>query len=333
MYSARRLAQWIDDMRVGDVDKFTSAKWMGWAKALMPAGGGYSHNTAFADIYVLRAALETVLNSDNVLYQAPFEMPAEAPTSNEAFTPDEIARVPVAAATGRIWDAEAKDWKRDGNGAFVLRRTEVARAAKPYGRMFQLGVWFGSRSGVMFKLSWTDNGGPWIDLDRKIFHRLGKEEEETTKRKGFCDIPDEVVPILRAWRDEDIARGCDRVVHTWDDGPIAETNHKVWDRLLEAAGAQPLNPHCLKHTCVWILKLEEVPLAAAADYLFTWPHTLVKHYGPDWDARSTSRAAQAIGSMKIFAERHRDEAARKALVAASVPTPANDDAEPVEMTA
>ncbi|MCW2276533.1 hypothetical protein GJ654_20345 [Rhodoblastus acidophilus] len=332
-YSVERLIRWIGDMHVGDVDKFTSARWMEWAKGAMPGGGGYSHNTAFADVYMLRAALEAVLNTDDVLYRAPFEMPAEAPTSNEAFTPGDIARVPVAAETGRIWDAGTGDWKRDGDGAYVLRRTEIARAARPYGRFFLLGVWFGSRTKVNLNLSWTDNGGPWIDLDRKLLHRLGKNEEESAKRRGFCDIPDTIVPILRAWRDEDLAHGCDRVLHTWDYGPIAETCYQVWYGLLEAAGAQRLNPHCLKHTCVWILKLEEVPLASAADYLFTWPHTLVKRYGPDWDARSTSRAAQAIGSMKLFNERYRDEAVRKALVAAGAPAPANDDDPVVEMTA
>lgn len=314
---AARLIPFIQDKTVDDIDKNTSAAWMLWARGAKPAGGGYSHNTALGSINLLRAALERGLKSAG--YVAPFEIPRPSKVHNAIFLPHEIDRVPIAAANGWIWDHKTNDWKmttdKYGQPVHATVDARTAESVKPYGRYFLLGIWFGSRSAVTTSLTWTDEGGSWLDLDRGVLHRLGSEEEESTKRKGFCVIPAAALPILKAWRKEDRAHGCRYVIHKPHFAPITTFRHYLWYKLLEMAGSKVIKPHSTKHTCVHILKLEGVSLQMAADYLFTRPETLVAHYGPDWDLESTRPAADALGTMTKFRAAHSPKRSNLRLVA------------------
>jgi hypothetical protein len=328
-----RLLPIVDTMRVGDIKKVFSATYMAWARALMPAGGGYAHNTARGALCILKEALESILSSEWNSYHAPFEIPKPEFSFIEIFNPDEIERIPVAAETGRQWDSEAKKWRQKldpttGELVFDLRRTEVARAAAPYSRLFQMGIWFGNRVSVSLNVSWMNDGGPWFDLQRGILHRLGSEEEETSKRKGFCHIPPHALPILRAWRAEDLAHGCVNVIHTYNYLPLKEVCYSIWHRLMAAAGARELAPHACKHTCAQVLKLEGVPIEQASAYLFTTLETLINRYGRDWDVGMTRDAAAAISAPVNFLARHREEEMLRSMIGdhppRSAPSNAND---------
>ncbi len=321
--AARRALPFVDGLRVGAVTKCFSADYMAWATRDKAAGGGgFAHNTGVLDLSTLRLALETELNDAETYYRAPFELPAWEKSRIQIFSPAEMDRIPVCAETGRIWDAAAGDWARridpaTGISAFDLRPPGEAEAALACGRQFQLGVWFGSRIDVHLGTKWINDGSPWIDLDGRILHRLGSGKEETSKRRGYCDIPEAALPILAAWRDADTRRGCAWVIHTPDGRPLERPNYRAWYALLAAAGARRLNPHVCRHTCVQILKLAGVSLWEAAEYLFLWPHTIVSKYGEDWDRKATVAAAHALSDQRAFRERWAEEERLRATIAAA----------------
>jgi integrase len=322
MSGVGRLAPFVTDMLVGDVTRDFSPDYMAWAKAPTPAGGGYAHNTARASVIVMREALETVLSDTWNHYLVPFEIPKPEVTIIDVFTPDDIDHVPIAAETGWIWDRDANDWRTVIDPATGLkrraqRRTDAVRAAAPYGRLFLLGVIFGSRLKVNLNLTWTDEGGPWLDLAKGICHRLGRKERETDKEKGDCRIPSEHLPTLRQWKSLDVLRGINHVVHTWDGHALREATYAAWYNLLEAAGAQPLKVHCLKHTCVTIMRVSGVPLESAAAYLSTRADTLTRTYGKQWDFRVQGPAVEALGSLADFRKWHASEQAIRASLAAA----------------
>lgn len=322
MSGVSRLALFVTDMRVGDVTRDFSPDYMAWAKAPKPAGGGYAHNTARGSVIAMREALETMLSDTWNHYRVPFEIPRREVTIVDVFTPVDIDNVPLAAENGWIWDRDRNDWQTVVDPATGLtrraqRRTEVARAALPYGRLFLLGVIFGSRLQVNLDLTWTDEGGPWLDLAKGVCHRIGTDEEETDKEKGACRIPREHLPTLRQWKSLDLLRGINHVVHTWDGHALKEATYQVWYSLLEAAGAKRLKIHCLKHTCVTIMRVSGVPLESAAAYLSTRSDTLEATYGKHWDFRVQGPAAEALGSLADFRKWHALELADQASLAAA----------------
>ena len=308
MDSVRRLGAAFDGKRIRAIDAGSSAAYLEFAKLPKTAGGlGIRHNTAAGDVAIFRRALETQLSTTESSYRAPFEIPATEKVVHGLFSPAEIGRVPVAAFEGRIWDPKAGDWRRridpaTGSAVYDARPRRIARAALPYGRLFLLGLWFGSRPGVHLRLTWRDEGGgPWLDLDEPRLHRLGRAETATDKRKGSCPVPDAYLPTLRRWRDHDLAHGCFHVVHTFDFAPLARTDYKVWGALLEAAGVRRLGLHSCKHTLVQAARRAGVPLSSLAAYLFTTVKTLEERYGADWDEKLSEAAAAAMCDPSFYA--------------------------------
>lgn len=286
----RRLVPFVRDKRLGQIDRTFSGKFMEWATTAKPRGGGWAHNTAALSVWTMREALETVLSDAWNQYRAPFEVPDFTYTSIEVFSPEEIKRVKHVGTTREQWCAETKSW--------IPRRTEEFNGSFPNYRLFMLGLWFGNRLKVSLNAEWVNNGGPWIDLERGRMYRLGTAERETSKRKGYCRIPKNVLPVLKAWRDEDKKGDHTRVVRLWDNTPLKEVCYRTWYAMLKAAGVRPLSPHACKHTCAQMLRLKGVPLEQASMYLFTLMETLVRNYGADWDDDLTSEAAEAISSIE-----------------------------------
>jgi integrase len=316
----KRLYPYIDGWRVDQFEEGFSRNFMVWAKQPAPEGRGLAHNTARASVGVLRFALESMLRKGR--YMAPFPIPPEEKVVINIFAAGEMARVPIAAETGRIWDRETNDWQREvdpvtGELRYATRRPEVARAALPYGRFFQLGWIFGDRRSNYQRLTWsgTDNT-PWIDLENGVYHGLGAADRKSSKLSGDREIPEAHKPMLRQWRDADWAAGVDFVLHGWDGRPVRNFCYQVWYGLLEAAGAQALHPHCLKHTCVTMLRTAGVPRIAAAAYLSTWPNSLDKYYGK-FDAPVRRPAVEALGSLDHYAHWWKDRLDGAATIAAA----------------
>jgi hypothetical protein len=316
--ATKLLIPYVDGMRVGDIGPGFTDPFMAWATADKPNGAGITHNSACGVLYLLRHALESVLVTATSRYVAPFEIPAVKYSPIEVFSPDDIVRVPIAAETGWIWDTEANDWMTEidpqtGLRVRVVRRSDSARAARPYGRLFWMGVIFGARLTVILNTSWTaESGGPWLDLEHGIYYKLGsKEDENGVKLKGACQIPPEHLPMLRDWRADDARRGFNRLFHLWDGGSPFEPNRLIWYALLEAAGARGLKIHCLRHTCVMIMRTSGVPMEAAMAYLEATARTL-RRYGK-WDFRVQGPAVQALGSMAGYRKWHDEEIAARAL--------------------
>jgi integrase len=291
----------FDGARVGGLSERTPVDFMKVATQPKAEGGlGLKHNTAAGDLAILRRALETTLTTPASAFRAPFEIPRAEKVLHGIFSPAEIARIALAAFEGRVWDASAGDWARAPDGSPALCDRKTARAREPLGRIFRLGLMFGSRPCVHLRVTWVDLGGPWIDLDRRILHRLGRAEEETAKRKGRCRIPKADLPTLRAWRDGDLARGIVHVVHRPDGAPLARVDYRVWRRMMAASGARPLGPHSCKHTLVQAMKRARVALSAVAEYVFTREKTLQEHYGADWDEALTAQAARALSDPAFY---------------------------------
>lgn len=149
-------------------------------------------------------------------------------------------------------------------------------------RFFLIGLYTGSRSGVIRSLAWLPApGGAWLDLDAGVMHRRGRAEDETKKRRPPLRIPTRLLGHLRRWK----RRGNGAYVVDQGFGPMKSQRRAwAWARSRSGLGADVV-PHVLRHTAAtWIMQ-QGPDLWEAAGYLGMSPEILWKVYGhhhPDW---------------------------------------------------
>jgi integrase len=294
----KRLVPVIDGQRVGDL---THAHGKALAATL---AASYGPGVVARTMHALRRAVEEVLSTPRRPYVAAFQPPRVPKTPRRSFTTEEMLRVPLAAENNWIWDAEANDWKtavdpETGLTVRVGRPAHVADMAWGFARFFVVGHVFGSRRAINWAFKWVDDGGPFIDVVEGICHRLGKAEQgNDVKPRGSCPIPQAYLPMFKAWREADRAAGIDYVVHNWAGEPMRYLYRPAWEGLLEAAGAQKLTPHALKHTCVDVLRRSGCSAESAAAYLYTDPETLRAYYGT-WGFDTMRMAADTLSTFGV----------------------------------
>lgn len=178
-----------------------------------------------------------------------------------------------------------------------LTRAEAARlvrAARPYPglrRMILLGLYTGSRPGVLLSLRWGQ-----VDLIDGVLFRVpqGTADSSGNKRSPPVKLGRRIQGHLRRWKrlDGDAESVC-RFAGLFPAGgaaPAADP-HGSWRKVVKAAGLEGVTRHTLRHTRATWMAQKGVPLFQAAGFLGMTVKTLEKtyaHHHPDWQEEAAN---------------------------------------------
>lgn len=170
-------------------------------------------------------------------------------------------------------------WRPAGNPPKEkwLTRSEAAQllwAAKPYlhlRRLILLGLYTGSRPGVILALRWNQ-----IDLRTAVMSRLpAGVVQDQKKRAPKVRLGRRILAHLRRWKRLD-GHAADYVCHY--EGRAVEDPHTSWRKVIKASGLEGVTRHTLRHTrATWMMQAN-VPIWEAAGFLGMTMRTLEKIY-------------------------------------------------------
>lgn len=204
---------------------------------------------------------------------------------------DALSRSQVAALL-----RAARGWRFvDGKWQPTAASTRSNRAHLV--RFVLLGVYSGSRPGVLPKLRWAaSDDSAWVDLDRGWIYRRGrKEADKPTKRRPMMRIPKRLLAHMRRWRRQDDRLDLER--QSQGLAPVETLLHHGgralrgrvrtgYAGIVKDAGLPPeVTPHYHRHTAATWLMEKDVPVRRAAQYLGMTARTLERVYGhhrPDY---------------------------------------------------
>lgn len=177
-----------------------------------------------------------------------------------------------------------------------LTRSEAAQllcAARRYPhikRMILLGLYTGSRPGVILALQWDQ-----IDFRSGVMSRtpIG-QNEDSKKRAPKVKLGRRILCHLRRWRrlDGKGARYVCQYTDKWHPGArVVQDPHHSWRKAVREAGLSGVTRHTLRHTrATWMMQAG-VPIWEAAGFLGMSVKTLEKIYGhhsPDHQERAAN---------------------------------------------
>lgn len=246
-------------------------------------GRKVSDQTARRELEVLSSAVGHWDDEHHLARRPKVVLPEKAQTNRDALTRSEAAAILWASLGHRRVDDK-----------WTGLKSSSGRANRAHLRRFILiGLYTGSRSGVIKQLRWTESlHDPWVDLEAGIIYRRGKNERDNrTKRRPLVKIPRRLLAHLKRWKAQDDARGYDIVVH---HGGVAVGSVRTGFAGCAADAGLTATPHWLRHTCPTWLMERGVDYWEAAGYVGMTAATLEKHYGhhrPDHQ----SAARKALG--------------------------------------
>ncbi|MCV0416511.1 MAG: tyrosine-type recombinase/integrase [Brevundimonas sp.] len=217
-----------------------------------------------------------------------FTYPKTAAGPRDALSREQVAAILRAA---RGWRLTPEGWRATP----VSTRSNRAHLV----RFVLLGIYTGTRPGVLPKLRWTpSDDSAWVDLEKGwIFRRGRKEADKPTKRRPMCRIPKRLLRHLRRWRRQDDILNAERLKA--GQAPVETVLHhggrairgrirKGYKGIVADAGLDAaITPHWHRHTAATWLMEADVPIRRAAQYLGMTPRTLEKVYGhhrPDYQS-------------------------------------------------
>jgi integrase len=158
----------------------------------------------------------------------------------------------------------------------------TARRIPHLARFVLLGIYTGSRSGVLLGLEWKR-----IDLARGIMLRRPEGQAESKKRTPPVRLGSRIMAHLRRWRRLDNPF-CSYVCHY--NGQRVVKLRRSWDAAVRRAGLGPdVIPHTLRHTrATWLMQAGIEPWEAAG-HLGMSLEMLQRVYGkhsPDFQKRA-----------------------------------------------
>lgn len=163
----------------------------------------------------------------------------------------------------------------------AARLVKASKRAEHLKRFVMLGLYTGSRAGVLRNLEWS-----WIDLEAGTMRRRAPGTSETAnKRTPPIRLPRKLKHFLRRWKAADGGKA-KYVVH-YNGGPIKRDPWRSWQEACKAAKLVGVHPHVLRHTrATWMVQRGVQPWQAAG-YLGMTVRVLEATYGhhsPDWQA-------------------------------------------------
>jgi integrase len=206
--------------------------------------------------------------------------------------PAAAADLKVLRASVKYWNAEYGPldvmpifWRPEGNPPKErwLTRSEAARllwAARRYQhmrRMILLGLYTGSRPGVLLSLQWNQ-----VDLAAGVMARTKPGAvQDKRKRAPRVKLGWRILAHMRRWKRLD---GPERLVchftDPWHPGSRqVQDPHGAWRKIIEASGLYGVTRHTLRHTrATWMMQ-KGVPIWEAAGFLGMTVKTLERVYG------------------------------------------------------
>jgi integrase len=147
-----------------------------------------------------------------------------------------------------------------------------ARRTPHLRRFILLGLYTGSRSGVLLRLEWS-----WIDLKNGVMSRRAPgTSEAANKRAPKLKLGRRILTHLRRWKRID-GKNAKYVVHY--NGQKITKLRRSFSGAVKAAKLKGVSPHILRHTrATWLMKKGVAPFEAAG-HLGMSVETLMRVYG------------------------------------------------------
>ena len=184
----------------------------------------------------------------------------------------------------------ARGYRRGRDGRWTRLGGSVATNRAHLVRFILLGLYTGTRPGVIPRLLWEESPvAPWVDLEAGVIYRRGKaEKDHKTKRRPVVKLPRRLAAHLARWRRLDLAWAAElraegiaapaTVLHHGAN-PIAGRIRRGFAACAKDAGLPAdVTPHWLRHTCAtWLMEAGCEPWEAAG-YTGMTVAVLEKHY-------------------------------------------------------
>jgi integrase len=249
-YNITNLLKWWGDKTVRDISVKSCRAFIGTKTS--PAAG--------ADLKVLKGAVSYWHKEYGPLDSVPeFEMPPQNPPKERWLTRDEAARL--------LWAA---------------RRYQHMR------RLILLGLYTGSRPGVILALRWDQ-----IDLKAEVMTRTPHGRVQDKKKKApKVKIGRRLLVHLKRWKriDKSEALVC-HFTDRWHPGSREVIDpHGAWARIIRDSKLKGVTRHTLRHTRATWMAQAGVPLWEAAGFLGMTVKTLERVYAHH-DPSNQERAA------------------------------------------
>jgi integrase len=179
-------------------------------------------------------------------------------------------------------------WMTREEAARLLRaaRRISTRGQPSVARFILLGLYTGSRSGVIRSLRWD-----WIDFDAGTMRRRGRRSAEAkNKRAPIVKLGRRILAHLRRWHRLD---GADAIYVCECNGKTFDRMGYTWSKVLQLAGLDDrdgkVTPHIMRHSrATWLMQPGINPWEAAG-HLGMNVKTLLDNYGhhhPDFQSRA-----------------------------------------------
>lgn len=198
---------------------------------------------------------------------------------------DALSRADAAAL---LW--ASMGWRKGQDGRWRRLSKSAIANRRHLRRFILLGLYSGSRPGVLPKLRWRQaDDAAWVDLSKGWIYRRGRREaDHPTKKRPAFRIPKRLYAHLRRWERLDALRSAalqaqgepalDTVLHH-GGAPISGKLRTGYRNIVKDAGLAPgITPHYHRHTAATWLMEQDVSVRRAAQYLGMTPRTLEKHY-------------------------------------------------------
>jgi len=250
-----------------------------------------SEQTARRELEVLSAAIGYWHGEDTLASRPKVWLPEKPESPRDALTRSQAAAL-LKAACG---------WRRSPDGTWK-RLGASARANRAHLRRFILiGLYTGTRHSVITRLGWEPSPiQPWVDLDRALIFRRGRDERESrTKRRPVVKLSPRLLAHLNRWRQADrraAEAGGRAETHGKGEAPetpmlsatvlhhggyaISGKIRRGFAACVKDAGLPAeVTPHWMRHTCATWLMEAGAELWQAAGYTGMTMAVLEKHYG------------------------------------------------------
>ena len=236
-YTVKSLSGWWGDKRVADVT----------ARNCRAYAATKSQAAARRDLETLRAAIRHFHREYGPLTSVPaVVLPPKSAPRQRWLTRAEAARL--------LW---------------ASRRTQHLK------RFILLGLYTGSRSGVILRLQWDQ-----IDLTRGVMARIRPGTATSAKKLAPpVRLGNRILSHLRRWD----RQGCAYLCHY--EGVRVVKMRRSWARAARAAGLEGVTPHTLRHTrATWLMQAGVDPWEAAGSLGMSVEmiQRTYGHHHPDW---------------------------------------------------
>lgn len=249
-YNITNLLKWWGDKTVSNIS----------VKSCRAYADTKTKPAAGADLKVLKGAVIYWHKEYGPLDTVPeFELPAQNPPKERWLTREEAARL--------LWAA---------------RRYQHMR------RLILLGLYTGSRPGVILALRWDQ-----IDLKAEVMTRTPDGKAQSKKKRApKVKLGRRILAHLRRWKriDKSETLVC-HFTDRWHPGSRAvEDPHGAWAKIVKTAKLKGVTRHTLRHTRATWMAQAGVPLWEAAGFLGMTVKTLERVYAHH-DPSNQERAA------------------------------------------